>query len=448
MTSPSAPIDADLSPFSNDVYYVLEESGVWKTTNLTAAGASTWEQVWSSGDFEGSEFGGLLRIKCAYRENLVYVLGWGYDEASVSKAFVLKSQDAGGSWVQNWIEEEIEVRDYTVTYVPWREEWEAEQSDFDTDYIIHERIGDDEVEVNPVAIAVSQEYWTADGDDVGVGIRYGQPNHILVGGESAHLRPIPSGVCNSLLGSGCQWGLGEAVLNDFFGVKNTGWYYHPVSDCNMPKEAARNALSFHVDILSWAPQPAGWVIIHTWVFWNVPSPNMPKAIDCARSNPDWVYVGLIDKVMKSEDGSETWEELITDHGAYDICVDPQAAGAIYYWDTNGELRLNVAGVDQGSLLSDSAHDQHGRLARDINSGRLWACDASGNVKMRNLGSWTTQYTGNMPMGIKSYIDGNLIFLGSDSIQLSSDYGETWSDKTGDWAEYGSPKAANLMDDNL
>jgi len=117
MTSPSAPIDADLSPFSNDVYYVLEESGVWKTTNLTAAGASTWEQVWSSGDFEGSEFGALLRIRCAYRENLVYVLGWGYDEAAVSKAFVLKSQDAGGSWVQNWVAEIDDPEDGSIEYV-------------------------------------------------------------------------------------------------------------------------------------------------------------------------------------------------------------------------------------------------------------------------------------------------------------------------------------------
>jgi len=59
-----------------------------------------------------------------------------------------------------------------------------------------------------------------------------------------------------------------------------------------------------------------------------------KGFDCARSNPDWVYVGLTDKVMKSEDGSETWEELITDHGAYDICVESTSGRSqFYYWDT-------------------------------------------------------------------------------------------------------------------
>jgi len=183
-----------------------------------------------------------------------------------------------------------------------------------------------------------------------------------------------------------------------------------------------------------------------WVFWNKPSPAMPKALDCARSNPDWVYVGLLDKVMKSEDGGHTWEEWIDEHGAYDICVDPQAAGAIYYWDTNGALRLNVAGVDQGSLLSDSAYNQHGRLARDLNSGRLWAIDSSGNIKLRYNGAWgeEAQYEGNMPMGIKAYLGGTLIVLDSDEILVSADYGETWEEKTGDWSGYGSPKAGHLM----
>jgi len=43
--------------------------------------------------------------------------GWGYDEASVSKAFVLKSQDAGGSWVQNWVAEIDDPEDGSIEYV-------------------------------------------------------------------------------------------------------------------------------------------------------------------------------------------------------------------------------------------------------------------------------------------------------------------------------------------
>jgi len=66
-------------------------------------------------------------------------------------------------------------------------------------------------------------------------------------------------------------------------------------------------------------------------------------------------------------------------------LNPQAAGANFIIGIpEGELRLNSGGADQGSLLSDSAYNQHGRLARDINSGRLWACDASGNVRVRNF----------------------------------------------------------------
>jgi hypothetical protein len=475
MTSPSSPIDADLSPFSNDVYYVLENEGIYKTTNLTIAGAATWEQVWDSDDFDGSEFGDLLRIKCANREDLIYVLGWGYDDSNISKAFVLKSQDAGASWTQYWVAEIDDPEDGSIEYIGTKCDWASYGDSIgagvksdgsivlipntscaasgDTDACCKQFLGqmcsgifklrppvDEEADSITIEFDVngsfpSKEY-NNDGDaypwcggnncTAYLGFTqstlesvYGDPLTTHANGTLDHRYVqdiIAIGWCWGKPGRWGEWDCGKES---------------PCVGCDGIRRRSGEIKNLVIDGISYNSAYAS------------------KGFDTARSEPDWLYVGLLDKVMKSEDGAETWEELITDHGAYDICVDPQAAGAIYYWDTDGELRLNVAGADQGSLLSDSSFNQHGRLARDLNSGRLWAITADGEIKMRNLGSWTTQYEDNVAnCGLRAYLDGSLIVLANNVILYSSDYGETWSDKTGDWSDYANPKTANLMDNSL
>lgn len=227
-------------------------------------------------------------------------------------------------------------------------------------------------------------------------------------------------------------------MDDYFGVG--GW--NKTSDGDMPKADGRTKYGSN-ERHTTGDYPRT-IHVDSWVFWNKPSPNMPKAFDVARTNANWLYVGLEDKIMKSENGGNDWTELTDDHGAYDICVDPQLAGAIYYWDTSGELRLRVAGVDQGSLLSDSALDQHGRIARDLNSGKLWVIDAYGDVQMREAGSWTTKKSGvSVGHSLRAYLGGKLIFMDAEDIYLSTDYGENWSNKKGGWS-YADPVSVHLM----
>lgn len=439
MTSPAAPIDADLSPYSNDVYFVLEDAAIWKTSNLTDAGAATWEKVWDSEtDFEGAEFGGLLRIKCALSEGLIYAIGWG-DDGEGYKPFCLRSVNEGMTWHQAWIDEEITARDYTVTYRKDRVSWSSGQADFFTSNFEHQRIGDDENTYNPWAAAM-RGIWSCPAA-VYMGLA-GTTDTIIdfSGSDSDHSSVKGSG--NFLLGS--SGAAGAAYLNDYFGVG--GWSQIAGLNINMPKASNRKYFRFHIDIQSYDPQPAGSIDIETWVFWNKPSPIMPKAFDVARSNPNWLYLGLIDKILKSEDGGFNWTTLSESEGAYDICVDPQAAGVIYYWDTEGYLKLRVAGVIQDTMLSGNALDQHGRIARDLNSGKLWVIDASGTLKMRENGSWTDQQTGlSNGRALKAYLGGKLVCLDSSDIYLSTNYGTSWSAKKGGWSEYSIGATAHLLE---
>lgn len=432
MSAPSVIVDADLSPGSNDIYYVVESDSVWRTLNLTDAGAADWEQIWIEGALLQGELGGLLRIKCAPGDpSLIYVLGWGTKDSQVSP-FVLRSTSAGATWSEHWIDEEVATRDYTVTYKS-ESKTQTGNANFAFDQK-HTRIGDEDTTYNPWAMATrlvgpagmgAWRYLTQAADNIhNYGSSYG-------GSLSGIL-----GTANDSLGS-TDHATAEGWMTEYLGS------YGADAGINqfMPKDAARTQVEFglgHVQNGTWT------VTAESWVFWNKPSPIIPSAFDVARSNGNWIYVGLVDKILKSEDGGFTWEVLTDDHGAYDIQVDPQAAGVIYYWSSEGDLNLWIADALNATLDTETPEMQHGRLARDLNSGKLWAISEN-KVRLYEYGSWTDLKTGLVSgKSLKSYLGGKVIYLDDSDIQYSADYGTTWAAKKGGWSTYSSPVVANLM----
>jgi hypothetical protein len=176
---------------------------------------------------------------------------------------------------------------------------------------------------------------------------------------------------------------------------------------------------------------------------------MPSALDYAPTNHSWWYVGLNDKIMASEDGGETWFEFYTSHGAYDVHVDPQIAGALYYWSSDGNLNLlmkqtlGAAGVlTSTGLMTESALNVPLRIARDPSSGRLLGLPNGTVLEMRNLGTNSDLKTGlSGARGLHAYPGQKIIFLDNANIWISDNLQAatpTITAKKGGWSEYSGP----------
>lgn len=439
MSAPSAIIDSDCVDATASYFFVLETDKIWRTENITQPGVATWEVVWDSSSFIGT-FGGLKRIKFAgipgRASSVLYALGWGTDELGDNRPFILRSMSAGGVtlWSQHWVgTEELTTKDYTVTYqstnvLSGYRAWTNFQQ-------THTRVGDGVAGTyNPWALAYR---YTSPTDESGAWMGYLSATTAISvhANTSALASGVIGGAGNSLLASGGA--AGYALLNDYFGVG--GYIGLGASGWNMPKETAR----VHI------PWTVGWadvvgIVLESWVFWNAPVPLMPSALGVGINNPAYVYVGLTDKIMASYDWGTTWIVLTSDHGANDICVDPNAAGAIYYWASDGGLCLRVLGALQGVLDTESALDKPLRIERDIEAS-MWVINSGTTLKRRNGMAWVEQKTGLVTgTGLHSYTKGKLIFVDSSDIYISDDYGATITAKKGAWAFAAGVNAHRLQ----
>jgi len=169
----------------------------------------------------------------------------------------------------------------------------------------------------------------------------------------------------------------------------------------------------------------------------------PTAFDVAPSNINYVYASVGAKIYASINHGWLWGEFYDLHGANDICVDPQLAGAIYYASTEGDINLMVrqpdgSGAINATLDSEASVDIPLRIARDLNSGRLWVLNGGGTLKCRYNGSWSDQKTGlSGATGLHAYPGGKLIFVDGSDIYISDDYGVTVTAKKGGWSGYAS-----------
>ena len=203
----------------------------------------------------------------------------------------------------------------------------------------------------------------------------------------------------------------------------------------MPLDAAR------VSVVQTSGYHAGGtaVTFESWVFWNKPSlSGFKKAFDVSRTNPNWIYLGLDSKILKSEDGGETWITWTTEEGANDILVDPLAAGVIYYWSTDGGLKMMNNGTVAATLFdTETPNETALRIARQMNGGYLWEINAGATLKYRNLGTLSNALTSlSGATGLHAYMGSpvaRVTAVDNSKIYYCDGDGTTFLDKTGDWS---------------
>jgi hypothetical protein len=268
------------------------------------------------------------------------------------------------------------------------------------------------------------------------------PNNIAIEPTSAYNNSqYLQCIANSLGGSPVHTAADAAFL-DYFGAGTYNTDYH----LDMPKASNRVV----VTIYAYHTGPTYTHYIETWAFWGVPGVDMPKALAVARANPNVLFVGLNDRIVESIDGSYSWHDEVSTEGAVDICVDPQLGGVLYYWTPAGTLHQSVGGVITSTFtLSGGRTDNEifGRIARDFNTGKVWAIDDAGNLKQLNLGTWSTLKTGLLgAKGLRAYYASptRLVYVDADDIHYSADAGATFTNKKGTWSTYTSPVSIHLL----
>lgn len=439
MTAPTAPIDADLGEWDKISYFVLEADAIWRTQDL-GGGSATWTQVYDPATlFEGGTFEAFDRIRCApgTPSPVVYALGHGVKEDTGDhQPFVLRSENNGLTWSQHWIDDVVAVREYTVTHCPVQKKTIDGGGAAYFDFVIDRP--DDDNTYSPYAMATRlTPQVIGDGWDE----MTGDGTTVQSGGETTNMWDL-RGMGNALDGDVNT--AGQGFLDDFFGAGNwTG----TATAHDMVKDAGRTHIKFGIASHG---TPSNTCQAEAWVFWNIPELLTPKALDVARGNPNCLYVGLRDKIICSTNGGFDWTDYVTASGAYDICVDPQLGGVIYYWSTAGQLQCAIAGVVQTALLTGETGGEFAnpfRIARDFNSGKLWAVHNT-ELKLRDLASWSVQKTGLAgACGLRPFYASptKLALLDSTDIYLSLDAGATWAAKKGGWAAYAAPRTIHLLE---
>ena len=431
MSAPTAPIDADLSEQDGISYFVLEVDGIWLTQN-PGGGSATWTQVFDAATFLAAYPGyaevELLRLCCSVQTaNKVYVLAWAKltAGASVGDAYLFRSANNGATWTYNYIANQT-AKGYTVEH-----KIGAVQNIGGHGYVTLTFTRQDSGSArSPICISVKfhNYVWT--------------PN-MLADATTINNTPYNPGIYgrtnwqnwmdNSVLG-GYPHADSIAAFNSCFGAGNWSWVGNPM---NMDVDPAR------IYIKGDSATTADW-LLEGWVFWAKPS--VPKALAVSR-NTQAIYVGCEAQIYKSLDDGFTWTALPTAEGATDIIVDPLLGGVIYYWCTDGKVKMAVADTTPIVLLTETRQENFLTLARDFNSGKLWAIDSSGDLQLYNLGIWSTQKSGLIGgCGMRTYYASptKLVMLDNSDIYLSLDAGATWANKKGGWSAYASPKTIHLL----
>jgi hypothetical protein len=175
---------------------------------------------------------------------------------------------------------------------------------------------------------------------------------------------------------------------------------------------------------------------------GVPVSPFPPTGFAVAPNPNWLYCSVGNIIYRSISGGWLWGPVYSEHGALDICVDPQLSGAIYYISTEGKVNLMVMQSDGTGLITDEGLDAGLpeaiplRLKRDSNSGKLWHLNGGSSLKMRNLAQWTVQKTGLAgARGLNVHTGGKMIFVDGSNIYVSEDYGTTVRAVKGNWAGF-------------
>ena len=462
MTTPSELVDVDLSPWSNDHYYAVERASIWRTTDLTESGAATWEEVFSESDFDGGDNLQFLRIKCANKiTGLVFALGYceNPDDSAYADCYCFRSSNHGLSWTYHLVREQFAtMKDYTVSLRRKKHTKPPGQTYPADTYIANIKRFDGTETYNPWAAAYT--YWANQG---GSGPTWW---HGTIGWKSAASpantnipdtissssgTQTPVGAINSLL-SAPQEVEADGWLDEYFGT----WQLHASSPTPMTKNSNRVNMGFQFGGEGYgypghsqSEEMIWWVT--GYAFFKYPSVTASAAFDIAPSNNDWLYIGMLDKIYQSEDSGFTWEEWAS-IGAHDLAVFRLAAGALYIWDTSGNLKIVVDGTTIATILSATAINLHGRIALDPPAGvYLWVLEYDGSdlfdLKRRYTGSWVEQESDiRYGRGLEVREGGKILYLSEEQIRYSSNYGTSFANKKGGWSGFRWPLKAQLMAD--
>jgi hypothetical protein len=406
----TTPIDSSLPPGTKEVFYFLDPDGVWKTSDLSSSlAAATWTHVLDLDTFQflaGCTQGVFLRIVAA-TVDIVYLLAAG-KIGDTYTVYCGSTINGGSAWSFSIVEEGIYGREYTVDY----QTITKTMNDYLTVSVTHRR--HDEDPVAPWALAWNGYgsnskwdkggWWNDEGDSLFINDFEGSNEHWNVNNTAK----------NSSLDSS-QIAQLELWLDDFFGIGN--WV--DKGQKSMPTAETRVKHGAQYEIVL---DESGTFCGTFYSFWNTPEVRTPKALAVAPTNSNWVYIGLLHKIVKSEDGGETWDTFCNE-GAFDICVDPLSAGAVYFWSTEGNLELCVNRVVvSSSLLTEEPNEDFGRIAKEpYGLGRLYVLQDGMTLQVRSGGAWTTLQSGlSRGCGLHAYLGGKLIFVDVDRVYISND----------------------------
>jgi hypothetical protein len=246
------------------------------------------------------------------------------------------------------------------------------------------------------------------------------------------------GHANDLLSAGDAT-TARGWINDHLGTG--AWTSLPGINRNMSKASNRVNV---VPGSGWGASNPVWQV-QSWVFWNTPGYEMSSGFDVAL-NGTWLYVGFEESIWKSEDAGLSWFELNATVGAYDICVDPLAAGLIYFWTPDGDLNY-ISGLTLGSGMSktETPLNKPLRIARNGNGGELYVSTGNNTLYKRYLGGWTElDAAANWACALRCYNNNKMVWMDAVEPHYTPD-GATLLGKKGSWTSYSSPVRIHLLE---
>lgn len=435
MANPTAIIDHCLSP-TKQWFFALETDKIWRAENIGAIAKPTWQHVMTA--LDGATFHRMV----APTFGTVYVLAT-KPGAVNNDAVMYKTVNNGLTWSTHDIASDIglgseyqftdEQDEYEILSVP------------QTKVQTHIRY-DGSSTNNPWGFG-----YMCSVDPVGEGIWVGLEDNLATriynttGWSNLHTMTKPIVHYNSSISGGEKSTL-VGWITEKLGTEGVDWDLSEPG-ISLPKDASR------VDV-EWAiTHHAGTVTARSMCFWNYPQAVAATALAYAPTNGSWIYVGFKDQIVMTKNAGVDWELVTDDYGAYDIAVNPLLAGVITFWTPTGELRQAIAGEVQAAILTETAIQQAHRIAysRD-NGGKLFVLAYNGStfdLKMYNLGSWTTQQTGiSGAAGLNTYVKGSglnyVLYLSGTDIHYSEDDGATVAAKIGDWSGFASPVRIDML----
>jgi hypothetical protein len=353
--------------------YVATADAIWKTADIATP---TWVKSLDANAAGRT----VLRVKCAPSNGRVYVLAYNVNAVDSDDADIVlyRSDNMGGIWTEYPVETVTDAfKAYTVVK---KYGTHTEVLDFSLAHLPEidiPRLADAGNAQSPWAVAWSYTAshggsWPASGGWLGVAAAtIGASDHYIVTGRGVnppgYPYPIqPCGIVNNLLSGGNKivaWGF----LTDYFGT-----FYKVVNDySDMPKEVGRTKFTFDLGGQGYGyptTESCTWNV-YAYVFYNIPSPDFPSALDCGKHTANVVYIGLKTKIIQSNDGGITWTDYITSVGAWDIeCHVGQDTTDqdITFWATDQYLKRSFrTAIAAAQLLQDAVEcRQFGRIASD------------------------------------------------------------------------------------